>query len=215
MSRIAGLRPVCAGEVAHRHRKSGRPAIDEIRAMLDHVRAPSHAAWLYTDLPLGHILEQNDLRRLHKAILSPIELESLTRSHSSRLFANILEAARFYYDELENRTLLDQAKMPVLRDMRHVAKRMVDREKRLVREQKKYEEAEGLQKTAQMLTSSGMKMDQHDESVRVTDYFGAEPATRDVALDSTISLKENIDRMFKRYQKAGKGKTIVAQQLGQ
>src|SRR2546426_1703004 len=79
--------------------------------------------------------------------------------------------------------------MPVLRDMRHVAKRMVDREKRLVREQKKYEEAEGLQKTAQMLTSSGMKMDQHYESVRVTDYFGAEPATRDVALDSTISLK--------------------------
>jgi predicted ribosome quality control (RQC) complex YloA/Tae2 family protein len=131
------------------------------------------------------------------------------------VFANILEAAKFYYDELENRTLLEQAKMPVLRDMRHAAKRMADREKRLVREQKKYEEAEGLQKTAQMLTSSGMKMDQHYESVKVTDYFGVEPASKDIPLDSTISLKENIDGMFKRYQKAGKGKTIVAQQLGQ
>ncbi len=215
VSKIAGVGPVFAAELIHRQRKTGRSMVDVIRATLDQVRAPSRAAWLYTDLPLGHILEQNDLRRLHKAILSPIELESLTRSHSSRVFANILEAAKFYYDELENRSLLDQAKMPVLRDMRHVAKRMVDREKRLVREQKKYEEAEGLQKTAQMLTSSGMKMEQHYESVKVTDYFGAEPATRDVALDSAISLKENIDRMFKRYQKAGKGKTIVAQQLGQ
>jgi len=215
VSKVAGVGPVFAGELVHRQRKSGRPMVDVIRATLDHVRAPSRAAWLYTDLPLGHILEQNDLRRLHKAILSPIELESLTRTHSSRVFANILEAAKFYYDELENRTLLEQAKMPVLRDMRHAAKRMGDREKRLVREQKKYEEAEGLQKTAQMLTSSGLKMDQHYESVKVTDYFGVEPTSKDIPLDSTISLKENIDSMFKQYQKAGKGKTIVAQHLGQ
>jgi predicted ribosome quality control (RQC) complex YloA/Tae2 family protein len=215
VSKVAGLGPVFAAELVHRQRKSGRPMVDVIRAILDQVRAPSRAAWLYTDLPLGHILEQNDLRRLHKAILSPIELESLTRSHSSRVFANILEAAKFYYDELDNRTLLEQAKMPVLRDMRHVTKRMADREKRLVREQKKYEEAEGLEKTAQMLTSSGMKMDQHYESVKVTDYFGAQPTSKNIPLDSTMSLKENIDGMFKRYQKAGKGKTIVAQQLGQ
>jgi predicted ribosome quality control (RQC) complex YloA/Tae2 family protein len=215
VSKVAGLGPVFAAELVHRQRKSGRPMVDVIRAILDQVRAPSRAAWLYTDLPLGHILEQNDLRRLHKAILSPIELESLTRSHSSRVFANILEAAKFYYDELDNRTLLEQAKMPVLRDMRHVTKRMADREKRLVREQKKYEEAEGLEKTAQMLTSSGMKMDQHYESVKVTDYFGVQPTSKEIPLDSTMSLKENIDGMFKRYQKAGKGKTIVAQQLGQ
>jgi predicted ribosome quality control (RQC) complex YloA/Tae2 family protein len=34
-------------------------------------------------------------------------------------------------------------------------------------------------------------------------------------LDPTISLKENIERKFKRYQKAGRGKSMVAQQLGQ
>src|SRR5437868_15209913 len=106
--------------------------VDVIRATLDHVRAPSRAAWLYTDLPLGHILEQNDLRRLHKAILSPIELESLTRSHSSRVFANIWEAAKLYFDELESRTLLEQAKMPIIRDMRQVTKRLAGREKRLL-----------------------------------------------------------------------------------
>ena len=116
--------------------------------MLEQVRASSRAAWIYTELPLGHILEQNDLRRLHKAILSPIELESLARSHSSRLFANILEAAKVYLDELETRTLLEQAKMPIIRDMRQVTKRLAGREKRLLREQKKYQEAEGLQKTA-------------------------------------------------------------------
>src|SRR5205823_6609192 len=73
----------------------------------------------------------------------------------------------------------------------------------------------GLQKTAQTLTSSGKRMDQHYDSVKVTDYFGEEPKTIDVPLDPTISLKENIDKMFKRYQKAGRGETIVRQQLNQ
>jgi len=213
VSRVAGLGPVFARELALRQKKSGRPFVEEIRMMLDQLRSPSRSAWLYTELPLGHILERNDLIRLHKAVLSPIELESLSRTHSSRLFANILEAARFYFDELESRTLLDQAKLPVLRDMRRVGKRFLDREKRLVREQQKYQEAEGLQKTAQMLTSSRMNMDQHYESAKVTDYFAEEPTPIEVPLDSTINLRENIERMFKRYQKAGRGQSIVAKQL--
>jgi predicted ribosome quality control (RQC) complex YloA/Tae2 family protein len=213
VSRIAGLGPVFARELALRQKKSGRPFVEEILFMLEQVRAASRAAWLYTELPLGHILEQNDLKRLHKAILSPIELESLTRTHSSRVFANIVEAVKFYFDEVESRTLLEQAKLPVLRDMRHVAKRFSDRHKRLLREQQKYEEADGLQKTGQMLTSSGMNMDEHYESVKVTNYFGETPEAVEVPLDSTINLRENIERMFKRYQKAGRGKSIVAKHI--
>jgi len=213
VSRVAGLGPIFARELALRQKKSGRPVIEEIRSMLEQVRAPSRAAWLYTELPLGHVLEQNDVRRLNKAILSPIELESLTRTHSSRVFANILEAARFYFDELESRTLLEQAKLPILRDMRHVAKKFTDREKRFLREQQKYQDAEGLQKTAQMLTSSGMNMDQHYESVKVVDYFRETPGPVDIPLNSTISLRENIDRMFKQHQKAGRGRSIVGKHL--
>jgi predicted ribosome quality control (RQC) complex YloA/Tae2 family protein len=215
ISGVAGIGPVFAAELVHRHRKNGRPIIEEIRALVEQVYAPSRAAWLYTDLPLGHILEQNDLRRLHKAILSPVELESLARSHSSRNFANIVEAAKFYFDELESRTLLEQAKLPVLRDLRDAGKKYGDREKRLVREQKKYEDAETLQKSAQMLTSSGLKMDEHYESATVTDYFGEKPTQVQVPLDSTISLRENIDKMFKRHLKAGRGKNIVARQMGE
>jgi predicted ribosome quality control (RQC) complex YloA/Tae2 family protein len=213
--RIAGLGPVFAAELALRQRKSGRSFVEEIREMIERVRAPSKAAWLYTDLPLGHILEQNDLKRLQKAILSPVELETLARTHSARVFPNILDAAKFYFDEFESRTLLEQAKMPVLRDMRQVSKRFADREKRLLREQQKYAESETLQKTGQMLTSSGMEMEQHYESVKVTDYFGEEPRPMEVTLDSAISLRENIDRMFKRYQKAGRGKSIVAKQIAE
>src|SRR5439155_13669555 len=187
VAKVAGLGPVFAAELVYRQRKTSRPILDLLRAMLDQVRAPSRAAWLYTDLPLGHILEQNDLRRLYRAILSPIELESLGRTHSSRVFANILDAAKFYFDELESRILLDRAKLPVLRDMRHAAKRLAEGGKRLVREQKKYQEAEGLQKTAQMLTSSGKKMDEHYDSVKVADYFGEKPQTVDVQLDPSIS----------------------------
>jgi len=66
-----------------------------------------------------------------------------------------------------------------------------------------------------MLTSSGMKMEQHYESVKVTDYFADKPRQIDVSLDATLSLRENIDRMFKQYQKAGRGKSIVAGQLAE
>jgi predicted ribosome quality control (RQC) complex YloA/Tae2 family protein len=215
VSRLAGLGPVFARELALRQKKTARSFLEEIRLMVGQVRAPSHAAWLYTELPLGHILDQNDLARLRRGILSPIELESLARTHSSRLFANILEAATFFLDELESRTLLELAKLPVLRDMRRVTKRFAGRETRLLREQQKYLEAEGLQKTGQMLMSSGLKMDQHYESARVTDYFGEEPRKVEVPLDSAISLRENIDKMFKQYQKAGRGTSVVARQLAE
>jgi predicted ribosome quality control (RQC) complex YloA/Tae2 family protein len=183
--------------------------------MVEQARAPSRGAWIYTELPLGHIFEQNDLRRLNRAILSPFELESLERTHSHKSFGSILEAAKFLFDELESRMLLEEAKQPTLRDLRTGGKRFAHREKRLLKEQKKYQEAEGLHKIAQMLTSSGMKMEQHYESVKVTDYFGAAPKDVQVQLDSTISLRENIDRMFKRHQKAARGKGIVAQQLAE
>jgi predicted ribosome quality control (RQC) complex YloA/Tae2 family protein len=215
VSRVAGIGPVFAGELVFRYRKKKRRLIDEIRTMIEHARAPSRGAWVYTELPLGHILEQNDLRRLNRAIVSPFELESLERTHSHKSFGNILEAAKFLFEELERRTLLEEAKLPILRELRSGGKRFADREKRLLKEQKRYEEAEGLHKTAQMLTSSGMKMEQHYPSVKVTDYFGDKPQEVQVPLDSTISLRENIDKMFKRHQKASRGKGIVAQQLAE
>jgi len=213
ISNVAGIGPVFAGELVHRQKKTRRSIAEEIRGMIEQVRTTSHAAWFYTDLPLGHILETNDLHRLGKAILSPIALESLDRTHSSRIFANILEAARFYFDEVESRGLLEQTKMPVLRDLRAAAKRLVDREKKLLREQKKYEEAAGLDKVAQLLTSSGKTMEEHYDSLTVTDYFADKPKPLKVPLDSTLSLRENIDRMFKRHSKAGRGKQLVGQHL--
>src|SRR5262249_13188795 len=48
VSKIAGIGPVFARELAVRQKKSGKRWIDEINLMLEQVRAPSRAAWLYT-----------------------------------------------------------------------------------------------------------------------------------------------------------------------
>jgi predicted ribosome quality control (RQC) complex YloA/Tae2 family protein len=215
VSTIAGIGPVFAAELVLRQKKSGRPIVDEIRAMIEHVRTTSRGAWLYTDLPLGHILETNDVQRLSKAILSPIALESVDRTHSSRMFGSIQEGARFYFDEIESRGLLEQAKSPVLKELRSASKRFTDREKKLQREQQKYEEAAGLDKVAQLLTSSGKPMEEHYDSLTVTDYFADKPKPLKVTLDSALSLRENIDRMFKRHSKAGRGRQLVAQQIAE
>ena len=215
LSHVAGLGPVFADEILFRHRKSGRTLTEEIRGLVEQMRTPPHAARIYTEKPLGHILEQNDLRALGKAILSPVELLSLDRTHSAREFSKIAEAARFYFDEIESRTLLEHAKLPVMRELRSVAKRLAEREKRLLREQKGAEEAEKLGKVAQMLTSSGKKLDQRYEELNVTNYFGETPQEVRVELDPAITLRENIERMFKRQLKAGRGKQIVARQLAE
>src|SRR5262249_3486723 len=65
---IAGIGPVFAAELVLRQKKSGRSLIDEVRTTIEQARATSRTAWLYTELPLGHILETNDVQRLSKAI---------------------------------------------------------------------------------------------------------------------------------------------------
>jgi predicted ribosome quality control (RQC) complex YloA/Tae2 family protein len=215
VSNVAGFGPVFAEEIVFRHRKSGRSLTEEIRSIVQQVQAPSHAARIYTEKPLGHLLEQNDLRELRKAIISPVELLSLERTHSSREFGKITDAARFYFDEIESRTLLEHAKLPLLRELRTAAKRLSERDKRLTREQKGAEEAERLGKVAQLLTTSGKKLDQRYETVTVTDYFTDPPQELPITLDPAITLRENIERMFKRQQKAGRGKQIVAKQLAE
>ncbi|PYS39543.1 MAG: hypothetical protein DMG14_13730 [Acidobacteria bacterium] len=57
VSRVGGIGPVFARELVVRQRKTGRPLVEEIRAMIAQARAPSRAAWVYTELPLGHILD--------------------------------------------------------------------------------------------------------------------------------------------------------------
>lgn len=213
ISNIAGLGPVFAAELVYRQKKSGNPITTEIRSLLTQVTTISPNSWLYTDLPLSHVLESNDLQRLARAILSPVPLQSLDRSHSAKTFGTILEAARFYFDEVESRSLLEQDKAPVLRELKEGLKRFADREKRLTKEQQKYADAAGLHQTAQSLTSSGLRMEQHYDSVMVKDYFSEKPVEIKVPLDAKLSLRENIDKMFKRHSKAGRGKGMVAKQL--
>jgi predicted ribosome quality control (RQC) complex YloA/Tae2 family protein len=175
----------------------------------------SHAAWIYTDLPLGHILDHNEMDRLRKAVVSPVELQSLERAASSRAFTGVLEAARFYFDEMESRGALERAKLPVLRGLRSLAKRLGDREKKLEAEQRRYDEAEAIQRNAQTLVSGGLNFDQRYDAVTVTDYFGDQPRPVTIALDTTLTLRENIDKMFKLAEKAQRGKPVVARQMSE
>jgi len=212
VERVGGLGPFIAAEVLFRQKKTGKSLAGEIQAIYSQT-STSSSAWIYSELPLTHISEQNNLRLLEKAIVSPVELLSLDHTHSRRSFNTVMEAARFYFDEIESRTLLERAKLPILRELRVATKRLSERERKLLLEQRKYGEAESIQKTAQMLTSSGMKMDQRYEKAEVTDYFGDQPASLQIDLDSSITLRENIDRMFKLHHKAGRGRSIVQRQL--
>src|SRR5439155_21540104 len=55
--------------------------------------------------------------------------------------------------------------------------------------------------------------DQRYENVTVMDYFAEEPQEVQVPLDSAITLRENIQKMFKLHRKAGRGRQMVERQL--
>ncbi len=210
---IAGVGPVFAAEVAHRGAGKDRSVPDEVRRLVDQLRTPSEAAWLYTFRPLRVVLEENDLNLLRRARLSPIELESFGKSHSHTTYTGILQAARLLYDELESRTLLERAKTPKRRALRDRARKLRARRNRLLNQLEQFEQAAELQDTAKMLVASGAPMDQHHDSVEVTDYFGEEARKREIKVDPSVTLRQNVSRMFKKYQKARRGKSLVNRQL--
>ena len=212
---ITGMGPVFAGEIVHRHKTWGRLIPDELKDLLNQITQPTAPGWIYTETPLSVILERNDLAALGKAVLSPVELESLRRTHSAQTYLTMLEAARFLHDEREARLLLERAKKPRLRGVRAQIRRLNQRRNRLVQRREQFNEAAELQTTAQMLVSSGAAMDQRHESVAVTDYFGDEPRTRTIPLDKSRTLRENTTRMFKRCRKAARGGKMVENQLNE
>jgi predicted ribosome quality control (RQC) complex YloA/Tae2 family protein len=209
---IAGIGPLFAAEIAHRHAAQGLSVPETMLELLTQLQDSSGLARLYSEHPLTAILEQNDLTQLGRVDVSPIELGALDR-RSSQTYPSIMEASCFYFDELESRTLLEKAKSPRRRLLKGEARRLKSRRDRLVRRRQRFEEASLLNTTGQMLVSSGAAMDEHHDTVTVTDYFGDEPRMRKVPVDSSISLRANVSKMFKRYQKAGRGMGRVERQL--
>ena len=210
---IAGIGPLFALEILKQQSMAQRELPDEIANWMGKLHEPSRTAWIYSEKPMAAILEQNDLEALRKAILSPIELESLGGSAGAQTYPSILEAARTYYDELESRTLLEKAKSPHVKRVRDRMRRLRHHRQRLLDRLRRFEEASKLQAGAEMLVASGADMDRHHESVQATDYFGGEPQRRTIELDASKTLRENVARMFKQHQKAGRGMKIVTKQL--
>ncbi len=209
---IAGVGPLFAAEIAERHAVEKRSVPETMQDLLGQLADPSSFAWIYSEQPLTAILERNDVTRLGRAELSPIEMNSRQR-HSAQSHPGMVAASRFYFDELESRTLLERAKSPRRRSLKDQARRLKIRRDRLLRRRQRFEEASLLNTTGQMLVSSGAAMDEHHETVTVTDYFGDKPRQREVPVDSSITLRANVSKMFKRYQKAGRGMGRVERQL--
>jgi predicted ribosome quality control (RQC) complex YloA/Tae2 family protein len=210
---VPGTGPILAREIAHRCSAQDRGPLELLAEIMDGLDAPGPTAWVYTAAPLSEILRANDLAMLGRAVISPIELTSLRTSHSAQTYPGILEATRAVADEIESRTLLARAKTPLLRDIRRRKRKVETRRDRLTERERRFDKALELRKTAQLLAASGQDMDRRLETIQVRDYFTEDAGKREVRLDASKTLRENIDRMFKEYRKAERGLKMVGRQL--
>ncbi len=212
---IAGIGPIFAAEILQRKATSEGGLPDLIRDLVDQLLGPVSTAWVYAEKPFGAILEQNDVQALQKVIISPIELESLTNTHGAQTYPGMLEATRIVSEELESRTLLQKAKSPRMKRIRDRMRRLSQQHQRLLDRQQQYSEAGEFKTRAQMLVASGADMDRHHESVEVIDYFGDGPEPRTIELDPSKTLRENVNKMFKKHHKAERGMGMVRRQLSE
>ncbi len=210
---LAGAGPVLAAELVHRQDRSGRSLPDILGALLTELSQPSATAWLYSAAPLAVLLERNDLNALRRAVTSPIELESLRRTHSVSTYPGMLAAVRALYDVLEERTHLERLKVPRLRTLRDLRRRAERRRERLLQRQRQFQDAVGLGETAALLVSSGVPMNTRRPRVEATDYTRVPPAARTVELDPARTVRENIDSMFRKQRKAVRGLRIIGERL--
>ena len=211
---VAGVGPLLAADILHRQAASKRELPEVIKDMVDSLLEPASTAWAYSGKPLSVIMERNDIEALRRVILTPIELESLTRkTHGVQTYPGMLEATRIISDELESQILMEQVKSPQMKRIRDRLRRLRHQHERLLDRKRRYSEAKELQTRAQMLVASGADMDRHHESVEVTDYFGDGPQSRTIELDPSKTLRENINKLFKQHKKAGRGMGMVLTQL--
>ena len=218
VARVAGMGPVLAAEIASR--VPGWPATTEgaageIRKIVRQLLEPATTTWVYTASPLSVILEHGDPEGLRNAVVSPIELVSLRGTRSAQTYPGMLAAMRAIADPLVSLNLLERTRSPELRRLRRELRKLQLTRERLLERQRSFEEAPALQATARLLAASGAGMDRHHTAVTVTEYTEAGPQVRSIPLDATRSLRENIARMFRAQQKAGRGLRMVRQQLSE
>ena len=213
MSRVAGSGPGIRRRdsfPSEKERAQARPK--KSAAWFFRFKRRSHGARIYTEKPLGHILEQNDLARSREGDPQP------RRTAIARTLAQLSGIRRRSSTPSASTSTKSKAALFSSRPSCHcfaicARLRNACRSAKSVscgsrRQQKK---PKGLAKSPRLLTSSGQKLDQRYDTVNVTDYFRRNTAgSSEIELDPAITLRENIERMFKRQQKAGRGKQIVA-----
>ena len=210
---VAGTGPLLSNEIVYQHEASGRRPLELLADIIRRSKNPGATTWVYSEGPLSLILQENDLARLRRAVISPIELESLRKTHSTQTYSTILDATGAICEELESRALLAKAKAPLMRRLRSRRKRIGIRRNRLLARQRRFNEALGLRKTGQLLAASGADMDRRSATIEVTDYFADRPERRRIHLDGSRTLRENVARMFKQCRKAERGLRVVDRQL--
>jgi predicted ribosome quality control (RQC) complex YloA/Tae2 family protein len=213
---LAGVGPVLAAELARRapawsRAPEGIPG--GIRALVGQLREPARTAWVYTTRPLGDVLGNGDAEALRTAVVSPIELASMREQRSCQTFPGMVTAVGAVADALESANLLEDARSRELRRLRRECRSIGLQREKLLERQRRFEEASALQATARLLAASGAEMDRHHASVSVTEYTEEGSEARSVSLDPTRTLRENVARMFKAQQKAGRGLEMVQREL--
>ena len=216
MRSLAGVGPVLAAEITARAPDwSATPdgIAAGIRGLVTQISEPTSTGWVYTRRPLSVIVEEGDSEALRSAVISPIELASMRSTFSYQSFLGMMAAVQAVSDPLESAMLLERARSRELRRLKRETNKLELQRKRLLERKQRFQDASRLQTTAQLLASSGADMDRHHESVAVTEYTAEGATVRAVELDATRTLRENVNRMFKRQQKAGRGLAMVDRQL--
>lgn len=106
-----------------------------------------------------------------------------------------------------------QARDVDLRSVRRAAKKLGERLRRLDRDRDGAAQWQQNQRLGELLQGARGQLRRGLSRIEVVDYFDAELATCEIALDPALSPQENVDRYFKRARKGKRGLSRIEDQV--
>ena len=206
MQSIDGITPTIAKEILYRASKKN----DQSKQ----ADANTEAVWLAFDQVkvewLSTKKQPQIISNSEKSIVTAIPLQQLDDA-TCQLFDTISEAVCAYYKQIERQEIKRRQTQAILQAIKKHQKSVERKLYQLRTDWKNAKNADNFRKQGELLTANLHQIKSGQKKVEVIDYYDPDLKTQVLELKPELSPTQNAQRLFKLYNKAKRGKTVIQQ----
>ena len=203
---IDGITPTLAKEIFYRANKKNNQSkladtnTETVWLAFDQVRLE----WLSTTK------QPQIISNSERSIVTTIPLQQLEDA-TGQLFDTISEAVYSHYKKIERQEIKQRQTQAILQAVKKHQKSVERKLYQLRADWKNADNADQFCKQGELLTANLHKIKSGQKKVEVIDYYDPDLKTQVLELKPELSPAQNAQHLFKLYNKAKRGKTVIQQ----